>query len=134
MGSPSILTLSWPFCYPPVRLQVRGVPALSYFGQQVWGGVVDELAAGQGRKYFLLGGKVSAAGWGLGAGPRMITPADRSPCLHEAVHMPACLLPPLSSLPRVCLAHAGWCGQDELLLLTGCGSSKRRAHHAGGVH
>ena len=35
------------------------MPALSYFGQQVWGSVVDDLAAGQGRKYFLLGGKVS---------------------------------------------------------------------------
>ncbi|PRW56240.1 ATPase ASNA1-like protein 2-like [Chlorella sorokiniana] len=42
---------------PYLDMEVRGVPALSYFGQQVWGGVVDDLAAGQGRKYFLLGGK-----------------------------------------------------------------------------
>lgn len=42
---------------PYLDLEVRGVPALSYFGRTLWGGVVDDLAAGQGRKYFMLGGK-----------------------------------------------------------------------------
>lgn len=37
--------------------QVRGVPALDYFGRTLWGSAIDELAAGQGRKYFMLGGK-----------------------------------------------------------------------------
>lgn len=72
IGSAASVLYPRPLCLPAARLQVRGVPALSYFGQQVWGGVVDELAAGQGRKYFLLGGKVRAAGGELGAGARMI--------------------------------------------------------------
>lgn len=33
------------------------MPALTYFGDTLWGSVVDELAGGEGRKYFMLGGK-----------------------------------------------------------------------------
>lgn len=42
---------------PYLDLEVRGVPALDYFGRTLWGSAIDELAAGQGRKYFMLGGK-----------------------------------------------------------------------------
>ncbi|KAG2485745.1 hypothetical protein HYH03_015554 [Edaphochlamys debaryana] len=42
---------------PMVDLEVRGVPALSYFGNVVWTNVYDEMNAGADRKYFLLGGK-----------------------------------------------------------------------------
>lgn len=38
-------------------VQVRGVPALQYFGGILWREVLPELAAGTGRKYFMLGGK-----------------------------------------------------------------------------
>ncbi|GIL66494.1 hypothetical protein Vafri_20017 [Volvox africanus] len=42
---------------PMVDLEVRGVPALSYFGNVVWKDVYDSMNAGSDRKYFLLGGK-----------------------------------------------------------------------------
>ncbi|KAI3436417.1 hypothetical protein D9Q98_005834 [Chlorella vulgaris] len=42
---------------PYLDLEVRGVPALRYFGRTLWGDVLPELAAGQDRKYFMLGGK-----------------------------------------------------------------------------
>ncbi|KAL4441055.1 hypothetical protein ABPG77_010486 [Micractinium sp. CCAP 211/92] len=42
---------------PYLDLEVRGVPALDYFGRTLWGSAIDEMAAGQGRKYFMLGGK-----------------------------------------------------------------------------
>ncbi|KXZ50739.1 hypothetical protein GPECTOR_15g424 [Gonium pectorale] len=42
---------------PMVDLEVRGVPALSYFGNVVWKDVYDSMNAGADRKYFLLGGK-----------------------------------------------------------------------------
>jgi Mrp family chromosome partitioning ATPase len=42
---------------PSVPSQVRGVPALRYFGRTLWGDVLPQLAAGQDRKYFMLGGK-----------------------------------------------------------------------------
>lgn len=31
---------------PLIDLEVRGIPALQFFGQQVWGSVLDEYAAG----------------------------------------------------------------------------------------
>ena len=34
--------------HPPSRLQVRGVPALGYFGRTLWGNFAPELAAGKG--------------------------------------------------------------------------------------
>ncbi|GLI62585.1 hypothetical protein VaNZ11_005259 [Volvox africanus] len=42
---------------PMVDLEVRGVPAMSYFGNVVWKDVYDSMNAGSDRKYFLLGGK-----------------------------------------------------------------------------
>lgn len=42
---------------PMVDLEVRGVPALSYFGNVVWKDVYDQMNTGPDRKYFLLGGK-----------------------------------------------------------------------------
>ncbi|PSC69048.1 arsenical pump-driving ATPase [Micractinium conductrix] len=42
---------------PYLDLEVRGVPALGYFGRTLWGNFAPELAAGKGRKYFMLGGK-----------------------------------------------------------------------------
>jgi len=42
---------------PLVDLEVRGVPALSYFGNTVWSSVMDRMNSGAERKYFLLGGK-----------------------------------------------------------------------------
>lgn len=39
------------------------MPALAYFGRTLWGSAVDELAAGQARKYFMLGGKVGVHAW-----------------------------------------------------------------------
>ena len=44
-------------CAPLLGLQVRGVPALQYFGGTLWGSTIAELAEGQERKYFMLGGK-----------------------------------------------------------------------------
>ena len=42
---------------PYLNLEVRGVPALRYFGGVVWKAVIDEFASGSDRKYFMLGGK-----------------------------------------------------------------------------
>ncbi|GAX82278.1 hypothetical protein CEUSTIGMA_g9707.t1 [Chlamydomonas eustigma] len=42
---------------PLVDLEVRGVPALSYFGDVVWKDVYDSMNRGSDRKYFLMGGK-----------------------------------------------------------------------------
>lgn len=42
---------------PMVDLEVRGVPALQYFGNVVWKDVYDSMNSGADRKYFLLGGK-----------------------------------------------------------------------------
>lgn len=42
---------------PYLDLEVRGVPALRYFGSQAWGDAIADMAAGSGRKYFMLGGK-----------------------------------------------------------------------------
>lgn len=42
---------------PFLDMEVRGVPALQYFGQMVWGGAIEEMPRGEGRKYFMLGGK-----------------------------------------------------------------------------
>lgn len=40
-----------------VDLEVRGVPALGYFGNVVWKDVFQGFDSGTGRKYFMLGGK-----------------------------------------------------------------------------
>ena len=51
---------------PLVDLEVRGVPALAYFGQTVWNEeTYGRLDAGAGRKYYMLGGKGACMG-GLG--------------------------------------------------------------------
>lgn len=42
---------------PYLDLEVRGVPALSYLGSQIWGDMREELSSGDGRKFFMLGGK-----------------------------------------------------------------------------
>ncbi|MEW5316453.1 MAG: hypothetical protein WDW38_007825 [Sanguina aurantia] len=42
---------------PLVDLEVRGVPALTYFGDVVWKDVYENMNAGPDKKYFLLGGK-----------------------------------------------------------------------------
>eukprot|EP00879_Flechtneria_rotunda_P015872 GHRR01016599.1.p1 GENE.GHRR01016599.1~~GHRR01016599.1.p1 ORF type:complete len:577 (+),score=165.56 GHRR01016599.1:1133-2863(+) len=43
---------------PLVDLEVRGLPALQYFGSTVWKDeVLDRINAGSGRRYFMLGGK-----------------------------------------------------------------------------
>eukprot|EP00195_Chlamydomonas_chlamydogama_P005384 CAMPEP_0202890670 /NCGR_PEP_ID=MMETSP1392-20130828/997_1 /ASSEMBLY_ACC=CAM_ASM_000868 /TAXON_ID=225041 /ORGANISM="Chlamydomonas chlamydogama, Strain SAG 11-48b" /LENGTH=714 /DNA_ID=CAMNT_0049574285 /DNA_START=142 /DNA_END=2286 /DNA_ORIENTATION=- len=42
---------------PMIDLEVRGVPALTYFGNVVWQGVYDTMNSGPDRKYYLLGGK-----------------------------------------------------------------------------
>ncbi|WIA41438.1 hypothetical protein OEZ86_005018 [Tetradesmus obliquus] len=43
---------------PLVDVEVRGLPALQYFGNVVWkDDVFDKINAGAGRKYFMLGGK-----------------------------------------------------------------------------
>ncbi|KAK9815912.1 hypothetical protein WJX72_011818 [[Myrmecia] bisecta] len=42
---------------PLVDLEVRGLPALTYFGGRVWQEQVGGLAEGASRKYFMLGGK-----------------------------------------------------------------------------
>ncbi|PNW83746.1 hypothetical protein CHLRE_05g245158v5, partial [Chlamydomonas reinhardtii] len=42
---------------PMVDVEVRGVPALSYFGNVVWKDVYDQMNQGADRKFFLLGGK-----------------------------------------------------------------------------
>jgi len=42
---------------PIIDLEVRGIPALSYFGNIVWNEVYDSMNAGADRKFFLLGGK-----------------------------------------------------------------------------
>ena len=42
---------------PYLDLEVRGVPALKYFGGQCWGDTITEFAAAPGRKFFMLGGK-----------------------------------------------------------------------------
>eukprot|EP00798_Chlamydomonas_sp_ICE-L_P030458 gene30458-35468_t len=42
---------------PLVDLEVRGVPALQYFGGIVWKDVFEEMNTGPDRKFFLLGGK-----------------------------------------------------------------------------
>jgi arsenite/tail-anchored protein-transporting ATPase len=42
---------------PYLDLEVRGVPALQYFGRTLWHDAIDEFAAGSDRKYFMLGGK-----------------------------------------------------------------------------
>ena len=42
---------------PLVDLEVRGLPALRYFGSLAWQAVIERMAAGAGRKYFMLGGK-----------------------------------------------------------------------------
>lgn len=42
---------------PLVDLEVRGVPALGYFGNVVWRDVYEDMNAGSGCRYFLLGGK-----------------------------------------------------------------------------
>lgn len=42
---------------PYLNLEVRGVPALRYFGNSLWKTVIDEFASGEKRKYFMLGGK-----------------------------------------------------------------------------
>ncbi|KAK9820634.1 hypothetical protein WJX81_000579 [Elliptochloris bilobata] len=42
---------------PLVDLEVRGLPALRYFGGLAWAPVVERMAAGSERKYFMLGGK-----------------------------------------------------------------------------
>ncbi|KAF5827661.1 anion-transporting ATPase-domain-containing protein [Dunaliella salina] len=42
---------------PVIDLEVRGVPALSYFGNLVWSDVYDSMNAGADRKFFLMGGK-----------------------------------------------------------------------------
>eukprot|EP00873_Tetraselmis_striata_P038293 jgi/Tetstr1/458557/TSEL_044960.t1 len=42
---------------PFLDMEVRGVPALQYFGRVVWGDSIEDMAGGGGRKYFMLGGK-----------------------------------------------------------------------------
>ena len=42
---------------PLVDLEVRGLPALRYFGSLAWQAVIERMAAGARRKYFMLGGK-----------------------------------------------------------------------------
>ena len=42
---------------PLVDLEVRGLPALRYFGGLAWAPVVGRLAAGAERRYVMLGGK-----------------------------------------------------------------------------
>ncbi|RMZ53633.1 hypothetical protein APUTEX25_003167, partial [Auxenochlorella protothecoides] len=42
---------------PYLDLEVRGLPGLQYFGGLVWGGIIEEFAAGADRRFFMLGGK-----------------------------------------------------------------------------
>lgn len=42
---------------PYLDLEVRGVPALRYFGRQVWGGAIAQMASRPDRQYVMLGGK-----------------------------------------------------------------------------
>ncbi|CAL8465589.1 g5125 [Coccomyxa elongata] len=42
---------------PLVDYEVRGLPALTYFGGMVWRDAIDAYAQGKERKYFMLGGK-----------------------------------------------------------------------------
>lgn len=42
---------------PYLDLEVRGVPALSYLGSRIWDSMREELSSGDGRKFFMLGGK-----------------------------------------------------------------------------
>lgn len=42
---------------PYLDLEVRGVPALSYLGSRIWDAMKAELSSGEGRKFFMLGGK-----------------------------------------------------------------------------
>lgn len=42
---------------PYLDLEVRGIPALRYFGSQLWGNVAAELGEGNDRRYLMLGGK-----------------------------------------------------------------------------
>jgi arsenite-transporting ATPase len=42
---------------PYLDVEVRGVPALQYFGGVLWGEALQEFAAPPGRQYFMLGGK-----------------------------------------------------------------------------
>jgi arsenite-transporting ATPase len=50
-----------PIMSPYLDLEVRGVPALKYFGNRIWSGMVDELAGDesqrQRRRFYMLGGK-----------------------------------------------------------------------------
>jgi hypothetical protein len=59
MAWPVLLTVEVTLCPldSPLLPQVRGVPALQYFGGILWRDILPELAAGEGRKYFMLGGK-----------------------------------------------------------------------------
>lgn len=42
---------------PLVDLEVRGVPALQYFGGVVWSSVFERMDSAPGRRYYMLGGK-----------------------------------------------------------------------------
>ncbi|CAD7698448.1 unnamed protein product [Ostreobium quekettii] len=42
---------------PLLDLEVRGLPALAYFGDHVWKEAIGEMNAPQGRRYVMLGGK-----------------------------------------------------------------------------
>lgn len=42
---------------PYLDLEVRGVPALSYLGSRIWDDMRPELSSGEGRRFFMLGGK-----------------------------------------------------------------------------
>lgn len=42
---------------PYLDMEVRGIPALKYFGSQLWADVAESLAEGNDRRYLMLGGK-----------------------------------------------------------------------------
>ncbi|KAG2424744.1 hypothetical protein HYH02_015126, partial [Chlamydomonas schloesseri] len=68
---------------PMVDVEVRGVPALQYFGNVVWKDVYDDMNRGADRKYFLLGGKggVHFANDGL---PTLVVSTDPAHSLSDA--------------------------------------------------
>lgn len=59
---------------PYLDLEVRGLPGLQYFGGLVWGGIIEEFAAGEGWR-----GWVGAeAGWPAGCQRRGGPPGGRA--------------------------------------------------------
>ncbi|GFR49978.1 hypothetical protein Agub_g12120 [Astrephomene gubernaculifera] len=79
---------------PMVDVEVRGVPALAYFGNVVWKDVYDSMNEGADRRYILLGGKggvgktscsaslaVRMAGQGL---PTLVVSTDPAHSLSDA--------------------------------------------------